>query len=96
MVYLENCVPLFAVSVYLSVAAGVMGVHSAFLSLVTLTFDLDIQTRLSKQPNMSPCEFGANPFSVSHSISYTNKKVTDSAKNRILCSLLRAVKIILH
>ena len=39
------------------------------LSLVTLTFDLDQardQTRL-------PCEFGANPFSGSRDISYTNK-----------------------
>jgi len=31
------------------------------------------QTRL-------PCEFGANPFSGSGDISYTNKKVTVSAK----------------
>jgi len=37
------------------------------------------------------CEFGANPFSGSRDISYTNKKVTDSAKNRTLRSSLRAV-----
>jgi len=32
---------------------GVMGVHSTFLFLVTLTFDLDIQTRPSEGPNTS-------------------------------------------
>ena len=38
-----------------------------------------------------PCEYGANPFSGSRDISYTNKKVTDRAKNRTLRSSLRAV-----
>jgi len=38
-----------------------------------------------------PCELGANPFSGSRYISYTNIKVPDSAKNRTLRSLLRAV-----
>ena len=47
---------LFAASAFHSVAAGgdsLIGVHSAFLSLVTLTFDLDIQTRPSEGPNPS-------------------------------------------
>ena len=39
----------------------------------TFDLDLDHQTRL-------PCEFGVNPFSGSRDTSYTNKKVTDSAK----------------
>jgi len=30
-----------------------MGVHGAFLSMVTLTFDLDIHTRLSEGANIS-------------------------------------------
>ena len=60
---------------------------------LTLTFKLVAardQTRL-------PCEFGANPFSHSRDIWFANKKnkqkVTDSAKNRTLRSLLRAVII---
>jgi len=28
-----------------------------------------------------PCEFGANPFSGSQDVSYTNKKQSDRAKN---------------
>ena len=52
---------------------GVMGVHSAFLSLITLTFDLDIQTRSSEDQTRLPCKFGANPFSHSRDIQ-TNKK----------------------
>jgi len=59
------------------------------LWLLTLIFKLlraRDQTRL-------PCEFHANQFSGSGDISHTNKKVTDSAKNRTLRSLLRAVKI---
>ena len=54
---------------------------------LTLTFKLfwaRDQTRYS-------CEFGANPFSGSQDISYTNKKVTDSAKNWTWRSSLRAV-----
>ena len=38
-----------------------------FLSMVTLTFDLDIHTRPS---DGLPCEFGANPISGSRDISY--------------------------
>jgi len=59
--------------------------NAVFLSMATLTFDHDIQTRLSKGPNTSSCEFGSGD------ISHTNKKVTDSAKNRTLRSSLHAV-----
>ena len=63
-----------------------------FLSLVTLTFVIDIQTHPNKGTNTLPgCEFGANPFSDSGDISYTNKKVIESAKNKTLCSSLRVV-----
>jgi len=55
---------------------------------LTLTFKLVWargQTRLR-------CEFGANPFSDSRYISYTNKNTqTDGAKNRTFRSSLRAV-----
>jgi len=34
-----------------------------FLSVVTLTFDPEIQTRPSEGQTRAPCEFGANPFS---------------------------------
>jgi len=44
-----------------------------FLSLVTLTFDLDLQTRPSEGPKCLTCEFGTNPFSGSRDISHTNK-----------------------
>jgi len=53
-----------------------------FLFLVTLTFDLDLQIRPSEGPITYSCKFGANPFSGYRDISYTNKKVTDSPKNR--------------
>jgi len=69
------------------------GQKMLFFTLVTLTFDLDIQTRSSMGPNTLLCEFGTNPFSGYQDISYTNKKVTDSAKNRTLCSSLCVVKI---
>jgi len=39
-----------------------------FWPLVTLTFDLDIQTYPSEGPKRRPCEFGANPFSGSRDI----------------------------
>jgi len=44
------------------------------LSLVTLTFDPDIQTLLSEDQTSLPCEFGANMLSSSPDISYTNKQ----------------------
>jgi len=42
--------------------------------------DLDLQTRPARDQTRVVCKFGANPFSDSGDISYTNKKVTDSAK----------------
>jgi len=51
-----SAVTSFAASAFHSVAAGgrwVMGVHSAFLSLVTLIFDFDIQTHPPEGPNTS-------------------------------------------
>jgi len=39
------------------------------LSLVTLTFDLDIQTRPSQGSKTSPCKFGANLLSSSRDMS---------------------------
>jgi len=59
---------------------------------LTLTFKL---VRARDQTRL-PCEFGTNPFTGSHDdsgdISFTNKKLTDSAKNRSLHSLLHVVK----
>jgi len=61
--------------------------------LVPGDIDVDFQTRPSEGPNAYlPYGFGANPFSGSRDISYTNKKVTNSAQNRTLRSSLRAVK----
>jgi len=65
-----------------------------FLSLVTLIFDLDIQTRLSEGPNTSSCEFVATRSAVpeifdSQTNKQRNKKTyTDGAKNRsfLVCS----------
>jgi len=49
--------------------------------------DVDLQTRLSRRYQIRlPYKFCANPFSGSRYISHTNKKVTDSAKNRTLRS----------
>ena len=64
-----------------------------FLSLVTLTFDLEIQTRPSKGQTRLLCDLCANPFSGSRDISYTDNKVTaDSARQKQ--NLTRAVKTI--
>jgi len=64
-----------------------------FLSLVTLTFDLDLQLARAKEQIRLPCEFGANPFSGSRDISYTNNKPqADGTKNRTFRSSLRAVR----
>jgi len=61
---------------------------------LTLTFKL-VQ---AKDQTRLPCESGANPFSNSRDIWFTNKKnkqkVTGSAKNRTLRSPLCAVKTI--
>jgi len=55
---------------------------------LTLTFKL---VRARDQTRLS-CELGANPFSGSPDISYTNKKLpTDGVKNRTFRSSLRAV-----
>jgi len=69
--------------------------NAVFLSQVTLNFHLDIQTLIVRARDQTclPCEFGLDLFSGSRDISYTNKKVTDSAKNRTLRSSLRAVII---
>jgi len=55
------------------------------LSLVNMTFDLWPTFKVLRASDQTrlPCEFGANPFSRSRGISYTNTKVTDSAKNKI-------------
>jgi len=51
------------------------GCKMPVLSLVTLTFDLGLQTRfVARDQTRLPCEFGANLFSGSQDISYTNKK----------------------
>ena len=55
---------------------GVMGTPKPVLSLVTLTFDLDIQARPNEEATRLPCELGANPFSGSRDIWGTNKKQT--------------------
>ena len=62
-----------------------------FSSPTTLTFDLDIQSRPSEGANTSSQWIWR--ISVRRIIWFTNKKVTDSAKNRTLRSLLRAVTI---
>jgi len=68
---------------------GVMGVHSTFLSLVT--YDLDIQTRPSKGPNIFPVNLAQMHSAIPEIFDSQTKKVTDSAKNRTLRSLLRVV-----
>jgi len=65
------------------------------LSLVTFTFDLDIQTCPSDGQNMSSCEFCANPFSDSRDISYTNKQKKSQTALKTE-SYLCAVKIKTH
>jgi len=64
--------------------------HDVF-SLVILTFDLDIQNCPCEGPNTSSMWIWHKSIQSSRDISYTNKKVTDSAKNRTLCSSLRVV-----
>jgi len=67
----------------------VMGVHSAFLSLVT--FDLDIQICPSEGPNMFIVNLAQMRSPIPEIFNSQTKKVTDSAKNRTLRSLLHAV-----
>jgi len=66
---------------------GVMGVHSTFLSLVTLTFDLRIQTPSSEGPNTYSLWIWCKsvqrfPRYLRHK--QKKEKVTDGAKNRTL------------
>jgi len=49
-----------------------------FLSLVTKTIGLEIQTRRARDQTRLLCEFGANPFSSSRDISYH----TETKKNK--------------
>jgi len=70
--------------------AAKKGRKMPFLSLVTLTFDL--QTHPTRDQTCLPCQFCTNPLSGSGDISYTNKKPrTDGNKNRTFRSSLRAV-----
>jgi len=65
------------------------------LFMVTLTFDLNIQTRPSEAPNAPSLWIwrkSVQQFPI-YFINKTNKKVTDSAKNRTLRSSLCAVKM---
>jgi len=62
-----------ALQAYFSLSMG-MTQQFRFLFLVTLTFDLDIQTHPSEGQNRLPSKFGANPFSRSWDILYRNKK----------------------
>jgi len=62
----------------------------SFSSLVTLGFDLDLQTRPSEGPTIFHLNI-AQIRSAVPEILHTNKKVTDYAKNRTLCSSLHVV-----
>jgi len=83
----KTVVCVVCVCVWNSTQAAERAEKCHFLFLVTLTFDFDLQTG----PRL-PCEFGTYLFSGSRDISYTNKKVTDSVKNRTLCSSLYVVE----
>jgi len=63
-----------------------------FLSLMTLTFDLDLPTRLSEEPNVLHVNL-AQIRSAVPEIFHTQTKnpQTDGAKNRTFRSSLRAV-----
>jgi len=59
------------------------GCKMPVLSLVTLTFDLGLQTRFgARDQTRLPCEFGANLFSGSQDISYTNKKTPQTGRTK--------------
>ena len=62
-----------------------------FLSLGPWPLIFDLQTCPREDQTHLQCKFGANPFSGSRGITYTNKKVTDNANNRTLCNSLRLV-----
>jgi len=84
-----RCVTSFAASAFhLVVAVGLWKCTAHVLSLVTLTFDLDIQTRPSEDQAHLPREFDINPFSRSQIFEWQTKKIlkliTDSTKNTTL------------
>jgi len=60
---------------------------------VPVTLTLTFKLIRARDQTLLPCDFGANPFSGSGDISHTNKKLTNSAKNRTFRSSLRAVII---
>ena len=75
------------------------GQKMLFLSLMNpdlWVFDLDLRTRLSKGPNTSSLWIWCKSIQWCQDISYTNKKITDSTKNRTLRSSLCAVKSKYH
>ena len=83
MCYTGNCLMVAALLILEAkdVSANINRTQAAertekwrFLSLVTLTFDLELQTRPSEGPTRLPCECGANPFSGSRDISCTSRK----------------------
>jgi len=61
------------------------------LSMVTLTFDLGIQSHLSERPNASSVQILRKSAQRFPRCFIHHKKVTDSTKNRTLCSLLCVV-----
>jgi len=65
-----------------------------FLSLVPWPLTLTFKFVQARDQTHLPSEFGANPFSSSRDISYTNNKLqTDGTKNRTFRSSLSAVMI---
>jgi len=68
-------------------------IHQKSWLLSTVTWPLTLRFKLVRARDQTrlPCEYGANPFSGSRDIPHTNKKVTDSTKNRTLRSSLCAV-----
>ena len=64
-----------------------------FLSLVTLTFDLDIQTPTSEGPSMFPLCIWRKSVQRFPMYFIHKQKITDSAKNRTLRNSMRAVNM---
>ena len=73
------------------------GAKNAVLSLVTLTFDLDLQTRPSEGPNTSSVWIWRKSVQRFPGIFHTQTKnpQTDDAWNRTSCSSLLAVGLII-
>jgi len=82
---------LVSANAFRSVAAGDMGVHGAFLSLVTLTFDLCLSERGTKhvfRVNL------AQICSAVPEISDAQTKVTDGAKTEpYLCAVKNKLEL---